>query len=74
MLLELKSRDRNAPGIVQVIDGFPPESNINTERISEERAGPTDPKPETVMRLLTALFLMSSSLDLSDVEDSGGCS
>ena len=74
MLLELESRDNIAPDVVQGLSGFPPKFDINTERIPEEEAGPRDPKLETAMGFLTALFLLSSSSDLLDVEDSGGFS
>jgi hypothetical protein len=65
MLLELESRDDIAPNVVRGLSGFHPKFDINTKRIPEEEAGPTDPELETTMGFLTALFLLNSSSGLS---------
>ena len=72
-LLEIESRNRIAPSVVQGLGRFLPKLDVNTGRTLEEEDVLTDPNPGTVMSFLTALFLLISSSDCLDVEDSGGC-
>jgi hypothetical protein len=64
MLLEVESRERVAPSVVQSLSRFLSKFDISTGKIWEEEAGLTDPNPGTVMSFLIASFLLRGSSDL----------